>query len=917
MKNKFGLLSKVGSTVVVAGLAAALSAPGALAQESVQDKSLANLGACVSEKGKLDVIVLIDETKSLPFSVKDGQIDESKPGADADNNRIPAAQSFIDELLQRRADTNTETRVRIAGFGQNYKAGSEAGDYGEWEVLDEGSAQGLKDEIQAFENRTNEDYTNYANAMKGAYSDFTRSGSDNACRMLVTFTDGALTAADGADSAKTQLCTADGVTDRLRSGEVTNIGIGLSSRENPSDFSLLKGVTSGEGSEPCGQLPPNGAFFEASNVGALFAAFRKSLSTGRDIVHEDAVRKPLNFTLDDSLSAVKFSLLSQENLGPDANAYLESPSGERISLAGQAEGTVGGVGVQWASNNDSVQTVSGRMARANNAKWAGEWTLGFENFDPSTSDGRVVSIVEIQPDLKVKFSGSNSGEATANGLSLVDDEQLRMQLVDVNDQQIQLAGDGKAIVSFTEPGQQPIILATDVDLKGGEAVINLDKLPKAPTNGRLEAKTIIRTAGVEGARPSEFKPFMNAVNISVTPQNMPKLDTVIKFSTEEATGESTLAITGPGKVWIEQGAMVDAQSLPEGVGEIAVSSQYNSPDNALIVQRGETATLPIAYSIAEPTEGLVNGTTPVTIGDVAGTKEPLTMDVQTEGAYKVPLNAGVFGLAFIGALLGALLIPLGLLYLIRFLTSKIPSNPPMGAVSYPVIHDGHTIQLPNGKPEFSAATANQNPVSRSAKKVTAAGFTGCVAGFHPNPFAETPVVLESAPSIGGSGEQSKGRAKLPLSLSNSWFVVGNPTDDRLYTIVAILALGTPMAQLEELEREIDREMPTHVQTLREQFQNNTATDLQASSRSGGAKFSSLGLKGKKTPLPQSSAVPNDSTKSWREVDQGFGSNQAAPWESDANQSSPARGDSSNWRDNSDNSWENDDFGGSSPQFPKW
>lgn len=234
---------------MIAALAGLLASPAALAQEPAPDSgSLNNVGACIADRGALDVIVMIDETESLIHEVRDGSINPDAPGADAAHNRVPAAQSFIDELSAKQRDEGFEARVRVAGFGQEYKSGAtDPENYGEWGVLDEGSAAEVKGQISDFADRTAEQYTNYANALEGAYQDFSRSGSEDACRMVVTFTDGALTAAEGADVAEAALCAPGGVADRLRGAGVASIGIGLSAPHNPSDFSLLQGITEGAG----------------------------------------------------------------------------------------------------------------------------------------------------------------------------------------------------------------------------------------------------------------------------------------------------------------------------------------------------------------------------------------------------------------------------------------------------------------------------------------------------------------------------------------------------------------------------------------------------------------------------------------------------------------------------------------------
>ena len=109
---------------LVAGATQAMScvAPVAAAQSGTGANALSALGSCVSTKGKLDVILMMDETESLIHQVKGGNIDPNTPGADADHNRVPAAQSFVNQLLARHNDEGVDVRIRVAGFGQEYKS---------------------------------------------------------------------------------------------------------------------------------------------------------------------------------------------------------------------------------------------------------------------------------------------------------------------------------------------------------------------------------------------------------------------------------------------------------------------------------------------------------------------------------------------------------------------------------------------------------------------------------------------------------------------------------------------------------------------------------------------------------------------------------------------------------------------------
>ena len=118
---------------------------------------LANLGACISRKQNLDVVLLIDETGSLVHGSTDGKLDPNKPGSDPEHTRVPAAQSFVDQLLDKQAAMGFSTQVRVSGFGEKYKSGDTApNDYSDWKKLDNSSVDQVKSEIGKFSDRTGE-----------------------------------------------------------------------------------------------------------------------------------------------------------------------------------------------------------------------------------------------------------------------------------------------------------------------------------------------------------------------------------------------------------------------------------------------------------------------------------------------------------------------------------------------------------------------------------------------------------------------------------------------------------------------------------------------------------------------------------------------------------------------------------------
>ncbi|QGU08350.1 hypothetical protein COCCU_12250 [Corynebacterium occultum] len=803
------------AVAAAATLITAVAAPGALAQPGIPapaSGSLSQVGACISDKKALDLIIMIDETGSLIHEVSGGQIHEDRPGADVEHNRVPAAQSFVEELLSKQSDEGFRTTVRIAGFGQTYKSGAtDPENYGEWTELSEATVADTKAEIQAFTERTDEQYTNYAAAIDGAYQDFSRSASGDACRMLVTFTDGALTAAEGADAAEQALCAPGGVSDRLRSAGVSHIGIGLSAPQNPSDFGLLQSITEGAGT--CGELPPNGAFFTADNVGGLFAAFREALATGGEAMGETGAGEPFTFTLDNSVNSVRFTAIAKDDLGPAAHLVLTAPNGETVELRESGSGSLNSAEVGWEAESTPVQMADGTLALPEGGDWAGVWQLQFQNFDSGAVDSRVFNSVEIQPDLQLRFgAGENPAEG---GVNLRDDQQLQLQLVDRDGNPRALEGQARLELSFTRADNaETQVLAEDLDLSSGQAEVALDAITDLPALGSLNARTTITTAGADGNPGTSLSPILSATSFSLTQRDMPQLPGGIHFEATEETLSVDVPVNGPGRVWLPEGSQLQG-TLPEGMS-ITAGSEYNSVDNALVLGEDESTTFPVDLSLSELRDGLVNGSLPLQIANPEGANEA-TVAVPTEGSVSVPINTTTFLAALISALLLALLIPLLVLYAVRFFTAKIPREA-FAAVRIPLEYkDGLLTYEGRNQPDLNSRTTAQNQVNISEGQFHADGYQVQVKSFQLNPFAEPVAVVEHVPSISGEGKQDQGRAKLPLVVQGSWFLAARSGEPAQLELVAFPYLPSDPGQLNELTHDITHYAPNLAEQLLEEL----------------------------------------------------------------------------------------------------
>ena len=174
-----------------------------------------------------------------------------------------------------------------------------------------------------------------------------------------------------------------------------------------------------------------------------------------------------------------------------------------------------------------------------------------------------------------------------------------------------------------------------------------------------------------------------------------------------------------------------------------------------------------------------------------------------------PLSKSAFGLAFVLAVLLGLLIPLAVLYFMKWFSGRIPESPRMFAKTIPVKKEGTSlIRTDTGKPfavskeEFQGAV----PVDAAPRRANL-GLYEAKVKMGLSPFTAAHVEVEKDGSISGKGKQSGGRAILPLAVQNNWFFVGNANDKDRGEIVLTVDTMAHAEKYAELSEEINRSAP--------------------------------------------------------------------------------------------------------------
>lgn len=244
------------------------------ASDASSDNPIKDCLAQMSEP-RLAVQFLIDESKSLQTT------DPLDRRVDAINSSI-ATLTFNFENVDESSEKNIAIDIRLAGFAKTFQNhGSD------WISLSENDNESIYAEVERFRQRNVGGFTNYQAGLEGAERSFVeydraRTG-EFACKALVWLTDGNLdldnsSANQGPEERQIkELCSTNGVVDRLRSQRVFVIGLGLNSiAAKKQDFALMSRMLKGG----CGEREPFGTFSEVESADDLIREIFRNLVSG-------------------------------------------------------------------------------------------------------------------------------------------------------------------------------------------------------------------------------------------------------------------------------------------------------------------------------------------------------------------------------------------------------------------------------------------------------------------------------------------------------------------------------------------------------------------------------------------------------------------------------------------------------------
>ncbi|MFD9700839.1 hypothetical protein [Lentzea sp. NPDC059081] len=560
------------------------------AQAVARDQdAISEIAGCVRERGKLAVLMLMDESTSLREN-------------DRDDNRVTAAMVAVSRLKASLAVPDSRpvsVRMRLDGFSFDVKPGI-------WrDLATEETA--IEADVAGFAQRDGIDGTDYVKALSSAnetllqqVEDSRARDEDPPCQLLLWFTDGVFMPRAVSPSAEdmSELCGADGVVTRLRTTGATMLTVGLKG-EGPPDENLLRSITGL--SDGCGVNASRdlGYYLSASDGPGLIDAFARIVYGPVSDCGSDC-----RFVLEPPMRNA-YVLIHTDGSGQPLR--LVPPRGQDgLSLLYQGNAAeIAGVSVRWEWISKNLVVLNGDLAPGDAARWKGEWRVE----GSSLRSGRVFLTSNLEQRLAeepVFLQGEPwrvRTEVLAGGRAFAPEN-----LAPLHPEIVVSISDGEDTVSRTVQPDTARSSVAEVAFdapawRASEVTVKVELRVRTPSGIEINPSPLVRKVPVR-------------TPLSVTPKSLslPK-----RQGREPIRGVITVAAgTTPGCAWID-----DARTTvrPAQV-KLMADAKADASDRCVRVDAGKRVEVPFELGVSRGCRCLVRGVLPVVL-EVDGKPVPV------------------------------------------------------------------------------------------------------------------------------------------------------------------------------------------------------------------------------------------------------------------------------------------------------
>ncbi|MEP7193218.1 MAG: hypothetical protein ABI903_10165 [Actinomycetota bacterium] len=846
-------LGMVALVMTAPSFAAARGAPVTLSGLAQPDP-LERLGACLAAGGEGDVLLVIDRSGSLK---------ETDPTA----QRVVAAKYLVQQLGAYAKDSGTKLNMAVAGFDTSYAVTSP------WRPLNASSIRGLSADLDVYKGADNGFETDYWNAVDGARKTLTQqaAGHVDRCQAWVWFSDGryeidprntqaqqkqygttkpygsqaSLTTKAGADRAQAaglgDLCRDGGLADQLRVQKIVTLAVGLKAQGTDADFSAMQGIATGKGggARPCGHLlsPTPGEFLLASQVDGILFAFdrfgnpdRAPISQTSKLCAAKACAQGVHaFVLDPSIS--KIHILAGSNVAGSI-ITLTGPGQSQAMMfkAGTVAAPRAGGGYGLSSSWLSDRTLAIDLTRATDGGWVGLWKLTFIDPVSVSASGKAISNIHLFGDLE-PFWPASSTTALHSG------DKAQSITLGLRRTQSKKPVDPAAIVSSLSvdasldyPSGQSIPIASHIDKQGLGKAYRLD-LSNAKVGDaviRMTLRVVTSPVGKVAGTALEAQSVDFPVKV-LAPGSYPRVAGDVSFGATEGTEplSATVPVVGSGCVWLA--GPQESLTRPDGVAAPQISSSYSTRDKCLKISG--KASLPMTLQIGSTGNGLASGTVNVMTAPTDASLPPIAVKVSYQLEMSRPADVKTLIWVLVLTLLAGILIPVGLLYLVKWWNARIPGDSILvGTTTGLVASTGSFLadsgQFPLREQDLSsvflAGTDRRSLTvpgggktlhSKMGLGITEPGFVILAV---PGRYS----VSSARPSTVRKGD----KARLPLAVQGHWVAVLDAQDPMNGSVEVVLFVAPLSGKWADLTADARQRVPDAVDKLRQTVKPPAATD---------------------------------------------------------------------------------------------
>lgn len=807
-----------------------LAAQPAHAEEEGQEP-LARFGACVRGGGQGSVLMLFDKSGSLKAT-------------DPEAARVTSSKYLVKQLASTlSSQPDAKVQIALAGFDHSYERTLD------WTDLNESNLDTINADLDAYAERKEGLETDYWKAVDGARQELAarQSAEANGCAMVVWFSDGGFAighrpnenairewggpkpydpdnkledraAADAArDAGEEDMCRPGGVADQLRSMDIVTIGIGLAVDTSHESFDLMKGFTSAEGA-PCGDIkdPKPGEFRMATDVDELLLAFDQVLNEGGEKPVDTGLcvegQEPCSegtrvFVLDGSIGKVQG--LAQVPVD-GARIHVKTRDGELVELTRDKQSEkVPGATLNWEWLSERTLTVE-LVRDGQSPEWIGPWGLVF--VAPTATDELAKSTLRIYGDIAPHLTNRDDLQIRTGAdpvelkLALRDGKGNEIDPSTLSDEtflNVSLLGADGATHKLGE-GIKPADIAKPITLDPKD-------LPPGAANVWMGLEVTTQSWEGDGQRVpgTKLEPITTMVPIAVLPpEDFPTMPSKVSFGETEKADPVTVTVPleGKGCVWL--GDKTQFTGYPKGLDSATLTSP--AKDEASCSDSGLELTL-------DPSgvgNGALVGTTEVFLKSPSAAEGvPVTLDFDLQ--MSKPASQPVLWGTLIGVTLLGIAIPVGILYLTKHLTAKIPGDAVLATqVSGPV--DDTRSFTDNGL-NVDIARMQIAHLTNNRRRVDVAGVT--LQSKMGLALTEPGYVAVEQPGKAAGGRTTMSsvgdKAKLPLGVQGNWTVALDPDRPQSGDVRVTVFTGPGAPGLGELLDDVRANIRDAVAKLRE------------------------------------------------------------------------------------------------------